>query len=214
RGAGGDRRAVTLGDTRTLHAPRRRLRRVPGRRFDSVSASSQRGHVGHVGHTARVRVVDHAGQIGASVSYPRAAPAGFPSECSASGLRSVPTSWSAPLGSARSTICWLSRSWSRLRQERSKVSAKRSYWANRCVRCGTRRWYSVTHFATVAQNVRSSSVPDSSSAAPRNRRYESTTSVRMDSVLTFSGTSARIRSTSGGNGVVLFSTAVSSATSL
>src|SRR5699024_7543447 len=39
----GGRRAVTLGDTRTLHGPRRRLRRVPGRRFDSVlAASSQR----------------------------------------------------------------------------------------------------------------------------------------------------------------------------
>ena len=39
----------------------------------------------------------------------------------ASGLSSLPTSWRAPAGSWRSTICWLLRSCSRLRQDSAKL---------------------------------------------------------------------------------------------
>lgn len=58
----------------------------------------------------------------------------------AMGLFSVPTSWSAPEGSARSTICLLSRSWRRLRQDRANSGANMSYCRNFSASSGTECW--------------------------------------------------------------------------
>ncbi len=58
----------------------------------------------------------------------------------AMGFFSVPTSWSAPAGSARSTIWRLSRSWRRLRQDSANSGANMSYWANLSASSGIARW--------------------------------------------------------------------------
>lgn len=58
----------------------------------------------------------------------------------AMGFFRVPTSWSAPAGSARSTIWRLSRSWRRLRQDRANSGANMSYRANLSASSGIACW--------------------------------------------------------------------------
>ena len=79
-------------------------------------------------------------------------------------------------------------------------AANRSYRRSRSARCGhagrgSRRRTS----ATVRQKASSSSTPAVTRIALRKRRKQSNTSVKIDSSLMSSGTSARIRSTCGGS---------------
>ncbi|CAM5537201.1 hypothetical protein SGLAM104S_07061 [Streptomyces glaucescens] len=89
-----------------------------------------------------------------------------------------------------------------------------SYCANLSASSGFASWYSRVTSATVRQKSSSARIPSEARFAARKRKKQSKTSVKIDSSLVSSGTSTRIRRTSGGSTASGSMTAISSAMSL
>lgn len=101
-----------------------------------------------------------------------------------------------------------------MRQDSANSGANMSYRRNLSASWGCDAWYSRTQSPTVAQNVSSSRTSSAASVALRKRKKQSKTSVKIDRSCMSSGTSTRMRSTSGGSAVSGSMTAISSAMSL